>query len=46
MILHRLPTELKNQIRKSFLSYYYTTENELKLFAKELGVPTTMPPNF
>jgi hypothetical protein len=36
MILHKLPTELQNQIRKSFLSYYYTTENELKLFAKEL----------
>jgi hypothetical protein len=36
MILHKLPTELQNQIRKSFLIYYYTTEDELKLFAKEL----------
>jgi hypothetical protein len=36
MILHRLSTKLQNQIRKSFLSYYYTTEDELKLFAKEL----------
>jgi hypothetical protein len=36
MILHKLPIELQNQIIKSFLSYYYTTEDELKLFVKEL----------
>jgi hypothetical protein len=37
MILHKLPIKLQNQIRKSFLNYYYyTSENELKLFANEL----------
>jgi hypothetical protein len=36
MILHKLSIELQNQIRKSFLSYYYTTKNELKILATEL----------
>jgi hypothetical protein len=37
MILHKLPIKLQNQIRKSFLNYYYyTSKNELKLFANEL----------